>query len=130
VVLKFTGKKGVDLSIPVEDKKIAADLLERKKAAGDAGKIFKTDQASLGDYTHTLDGGGFKTKDFRTLKGTTTALDEIEKMPAPKSEKEYKKYVKTVASAVAKKLGNTPAIALQSYISPHVFEDWKNKLAA
>ena len=130
VRLKFTGKKGVALDIPVEDKDTAKMLVERKEAAGDHGKLFDTDDAGLRDYSHTLDGGGFKPKDFRTLKGTETAVAEAQKFPAPKTFKDYKKQVMEVAKRVAAKLGNTPAIALQSYIAPHVFLPWKNGLEA
>lgn len=123
VSLQFVGKKGVDLNIPVEDKGVAKMLLERKAAAGDTGKLFKTSDSSLRDYTHTLDGGSFKPKDFRTLKGTQTALDEIKKNPAPASSmKEFKQRVRDIAKAVSQKLGNTPTIALQSYINPFVFK--------
>lgn len=126
VVLKFTGKKGVDLSIPVDDPKISADLLARKSASGEDGKLFNTDDAKLLDYTHTLDGGGFKTKDFRTLKGTSTAIEQIKIMPAPKNEKDYKSQVKKVATIVSQKLGNTPTVALQAYIDPTVFSQWQS----
>lgn len=128
VSLKFTGKKGVNLNIPVKDKSTAAMLVERKKTAGESGKIFDTDDAALRDYSHTLNGGGFKPKDFRTLKGTQTAIDEIKKLPVPKTEKDYKKAVMSVAKTVSQTLGNTPAIALQSYINPHVFSDWRNNV--
>ena len=47
-------------------------------------------------------------------------------MPAPKTEAERKKAVMSVAKVVSSKLGNTPTIALQSYIHPNVFEGWKN----
>jgi hypothetical protein len=47
VSLEFTGKKGVDLKIPVTDKKIAADLIARKESAGDSGKIFSGSRLAL-----------------------------------------------------------------------------------
>ena len=125
VILKFVGKKGVDLSIPVTDSQVADMLKERALKAGSDGKLFDTDDVKLRDYTHTLDGGGFKTKDFRTLKGTLTAMDQIKMLPAPKNEKEYKSAVKKVATEVSQKLGNTPAIALQAYIDPTVFSGWQ-----
>lgn len=126
VSLQFVGKKGVDLNIPVEDKSTAQMLLDRKNSSGENGKLFKTDDASLRDYSHTLDGGSFKPKDFRTLKGTQTAIDEIKKQPQRASTlKEYKQRVMDVAKKVASKLGNTPTIALQSYINPSVFSQWK-----
>lgn len=125
VRLQFTGKKGVALDIPVEDKGTADMLLARKAAAGESGKLFNTDDAALRDYSHTLDGGSFKPKDFRTLKGTETAIEEIKQAQPPKTFKDYKRQVLAVAKRVAAKLGNTPTIALQSYINPFVFSDWK-----
>lgn len=130
VRLQFVGKKGVSLDLPVEDKATAKMLLDRKAAAGDTGKLFKTDDASLRDYSHTLDGGSFKPKDFRTLKGTETAAAEVAKAPVPKTFAEYKKAVLAIGDKVAKKLGNTRVIALQSYVSPHVFAGWKGAVGA
>ncbi len=45
--------------------------------------------------------------------------------PKPTSMAEYKKRVMDVARQVSKKLGNTATIALQSYISPAVFSEWR-----
>ena len=127
VYLRFTGKKGVDLNLEVENPEIAKMLLSRAKKAGASGKLFpNTNEANLLKYTHSLGSGNYKTKDFRTWVGTNTALQEISKMEAPKNLKEYKKAVRSVAVEVAKKLGNTPVIALQSYISPVIFSGWKS----
>ena len=126
VVLHFIGKKGVENRIPVGDKGLAELLMERKKKAGDDGQLFKCDNTSLLKYSSSLDGGGFRPKDFRTLLGTQTAMELIKntKQP-PKNEKEYKKMVVEVAKKVAERLGNTPPVALKSYISPVVWADWK-----
>jgi DNA topoisomerase-1 len=101
-------------------------LVRRAKAAGPNGKLFPaTNDKTLLDYTHSLDGGGFKTKDFRTHVGTATAYDLVQGQPKPTTLAEYKKRVMDVARKVSKKLGNTPAIALQSYINPAVFAEWR-----
>lgn len=123
--LQFVGKKGVALSIPVEDRGTANMLLARAAKAGPDGKIFKTSSDSLLKYSHGLDGGKFKTKDFRTYLGTSTAAKEMKNYNTPKTMKEYKSSVKAVATAVAKRLGNTVTVALQSYISPAVFSSWR-----
>ena len=123
--LQFVGKKGVNLDIPVSDKTVASDLLSRRETAGADGRLFKTDASKLSEYVHEKDGGGFKTKDFRTLIGTRTAIDEVSKMKIPSTKKEYEKSVRSVAKVVSVKLGNTPTVALQSYISPVVFANWK-----
>jgi DNA topoisomerase IB len=126
VYLRFTGKKGVALNLPVNDPAVAKELQDRARQAGAGGKLYPhASGGSLLEYTHTLDGGGFKTKDFRTLLGTRTAMNQITKVPAPKNEKEYKKRVMEVAKVVSSKLGNTPVVALTSYISPSVFSGWR-----
>ena len=124
--LHFTGKKGVDLKIPVTDPATVRMLLRRSREAGPDGKLFPaTNGSHLLGYTHTMDGGNFKTKDFRTALGTSSALDEVNKLPKPKNEAEYKKMVLQVARKVSEKLGNTPTVALQSYINPVVFAQWQ-----
>lgn len=125
VELEFIGKKGVLNKILITDKELANEILERAKNVGDKGKVFKCSNVELLKYSSSLDGGKFKTKDFRTLLGTKTAMEVIQKIEKPKNEKEYKKAVSKVAKTVAAKLGNTPAIALKSYISPIVFADWR-----
>jgi len=125
VRLKFVGKKGVSLDIPVADRVVAKDLLARRNASGPGGRIFDTDSKKVLDYTHSQDHGGFKTKDFRTLLGTRTAQNEVARMPAPSDERSYRVSVKAVAKTVSAKLGNTPVVALQSYIHPSVFSKWR-----
>jgi DNA topoisomerase-1 len=127
VTLKFTGKKGIDLEIPVEDPAVAKMLIKRKGEAGRKDPIFAVSDSSLREYTDTLDGGNFSPKDFRTAKGTRLAVDQISKMTAPTTQKEYKAAVKSVAKVVSENLGNTPTIALQSYIDPVVFAEWRIK---
>lgn len=125
VELHFTGKKGVDLKIPVDNPDTAKMLLGRAKKAGQNGQLFNTSNGTLLAYTHTLDGGGFKTKDFRTYIGTSTAKRLVASMPAPKGERAYRKAVREVGKAVSRKLGNTPTVALASYVDPTVFAGWR-----
>lgn len=124
--LKFTGKKGVELDLPVTDPKLVKMLKERAAIAGADGQIFPSvSDKSLLAYTHTLDGGTFKTKDFRTHVGTYAAAELVKSMPSPKNDAERKKAITKVAVEVSKRLGNTPTIALQSYINPIIFSIWE-----
>lgn len=126
VSLQFVGKKGVSLNLPVDDQELATNLLARKREFGEAGKLFPLiNEKSLLAYTHTLGDGSFKTKDFRTQVGTSTALKLVSNETPPKDFKEYKKKIMDVAKVVSKKLGNTPTIALAAYISPVVFSSWR-----
>lgn len=119
--LKFVGKKGVSIDLPVDDPKIA-DLLHSQAAKAKGGKLFNVTDAELRNYSQKH--GGYNPKDYRTAKGTKTAREEVAKMEVPKTEKEKKKAMKTVGTVVSSKLGNTPTIALQSYIDPAVFKHW------
>ncbi len=125
VSLRYTGKHGVALNIPVNDPAVGAMLLDRKAAAGDGGRLFQTSDAAMLAHVNDLSDGDFKTKDFRTLVGSRTAQSAVESMPIPTNAKDYKASVMSVAKVVSNKLGNTPAVALTSYINPSVFVPWR-----
>ena len=127
VRLRFTGKKGVSLDIPVPDGSLADELVRRKESATDSkAKLFDVTDNSLRDYVKTLDGGDFKTKDIRTALGSKLAREHVASVKKPPSnEKEYKAVVREVAKRVASVLGNTPAVCLSAYIDPSTFTDWR-----
>ena len=102
--------------------------MKRAKKAGEDGKLFNTDNVALLKYSHSLDGGGFVTKDFRTLLATRKAMEHVKKADPPKTEEDYKKKVKDIAKNVASVLGNTPAVCLNAYINPSVFTPWRAAL--
>ena len=100
-------------------------IFERKSKVGEEGRIFNINEKKLSDYSHSLDAGEYKTKDFRTYVGTTTAISAMKKEEPPKDFKEYKKKVMAVARQASAKLGNTPVVALQAYIDPRIFSEWR-----
>lgn len=119
------GKKhGQQIEMPVDDPDIAKMLLRRQKEAGPDGQLFGVNEKALLNHVHSLD-KSFKTKDFRTHLGTKTALAAMKDVPEPTNEKEYKRAAKHVATIVSEKLGNTPAIAMASYISPVIWANWR-----
>jgi DNA topoisomerase I len=70
-------------------------------------------------------GEGFTAKDFRTWGGTlTAAVGLAERGPQP-TEAEAKRAVAAVMREVARELGNTPAVARASYVSPAVLESYE-----
>ena len=129
ISLNFTGKKGVEQKIKFQDADLASYL--KAKGAQRSTPVFgATTDAHIRDYFHKTIGDQFVVKDFRTWTGTATALRTVATLKAPTSEKDYKKAVKTVAKVVSEKLGNTPAIALKSYIDPTVFKSWSKSFKA
>ena len=118
VAFNFTGKKGVDISHEVTDARLAG-IIDSRASTG--GRLFSSSDSDVRSYLKSISGQEFKVKDFRTYHGTATALAELAKLPAPTSAKEAATSRLTVAKAVAAHLGNTPAVAVASYIDPAVW---------
>jgi DNA topoisomerase-1 len=131
VRLVFTGKKGVAVDLPVEYPDLAKTLAERAERAGEDGEIFSSvNDKNLREFVRgQLDGFGYSPKDFRTRIGTVEAQRLVSELPVPTNEKEYRKAVLAVAKQVAQRLGNTPVVALTSYIAPQCFADWRQPYA-
>jgi len=121
---EFIGKKGVSIKKQLVDKSMAKYITDRKKQVGDEGKLFTASDASTRDYFKANGGTNFKVKDFRTWVGTQLALKEMVKPPPVKTEKDLISKKKDVAKVVSSHLGNTPTVAIQSYIDPAV---WRYK---
>ncbi len=123
VTLTFTGKCGVRIERSVRNARIAS-MMERRRGSG---RVFGTSDSRVRDYMHSID-GHYKVKDFRTRVGTAAARDAISRLPVPKSKRDSAKARMRVARAVSAELGNTPRMALSSYIDPRVFQAWENAI--
>jgi DNA topoisomerase IB len=129
VILQFMGKESVYHEHIVRDPALAKMLRDRAAAVGSDGKLFgNVDEVKESKYVDSLDGGKFTPKDLRTTVGTSLALRKMKDLPPPKTEKEYRKACMEVANIVAGVLGNEPAQALESYISPAIFSGWRANL--
>lgn len=119
LTFKFVGKHGVNIEHTLTDKPLAQFI---KPLAGKAGQLFPTaNDAKASAYIKKVSGNShFKTKDFRTWNGTTVAIKTLGDRTA-KNEKEMTKLKKDVATVVSKHLGNTPTVALSSYIDPSIW---------
>ena len=71
-------------------------------------------------------GGDFTAKDFRTWGGTLTAALALAEHGPPGSVAEERRVLATVMRRVGDELGNTPAVARASYVSPAVVEQWRD----
>ena len=89
--------------------------------------VARSATASAPEQTRTS--GDFKTKDLRTLLAHDLAAREVAARPAPTTQKEYDKARREVGAVVYASLGNTPAVALGSYIDPAVFGSWQGGFA-
>jgi DNA topoisomerase-1 len=69
-------------------------------------------------------GEEFTAKDFRTWGGTLTAAVMLAEKGVDEDETAAKRAVAATMRAVGEKLGNTPAVARTSYVSPAVVEQY------
>jgi DNA topoisomerase IB len=125
----FTGKKGVHIQLDTDDPDIVAMLEPRlARRSGDDQLFPDTNEQKTRDYMRS-DGGvppGFLLKDLRTVKANVVALREIAAKgdDLPKTKAEFRRWRLDVARTVSAQLGNTPTLALSSYINPTVFAPW------
>lgn len=132
VEFTFIGKEGVRNHKVIRDQQIADGLAKRlAKAKTPDARIFNTtDDRVRQEFRALPRANSFLIKDWRTMIGTQAALAAMKKLPAPKNAAQFIKMRREVSKKVAKVLGNTPAVALKSYIAPEVFSPWLAKLAA
>jgi DNA topoisomerase-1 len=78
----------------------------------------------LNDYIRTYLGAEFTAKDFRTWGGTLTAAIAFAERGPAETAAEQKRAIAAVMRRVGEELGNTPAVARSSYVSPAVVEQY------
>jgi DNA topoisomerase-1 len=88
------------------------------------GEIFPLTDRKLNDYIQEHLGEEFTAKDFRTWGGTLIAAILFAERGLPDTEVAAKRRVAAVMRSVSERLGNTPAIARASYVSPAVVEQY------
>jgi DNA topoisomerase-1 len=127
VQLDFTGKKGVHIQLEFDDPLIAQAISNRLASRTGDQRLFDTDERRTREYLKSTGvPDEFLLKDLRTVRANVVALREIAARgnELPKSKMEFRKWRREVAEAVSAELGNTPALALSSYINPTVFTPW------
>ena len=138
--LRFRGKSGVLHEARVDDPRVARvirrcqqlpgqELFQYQDSEGDLRNVSSTD---VNDYLREAAGDNFTAKDFRTWHGTVQALELTRLACSGDSEDESagpRFSAKEILGAVAKQLGNTPAVCKKAYIHPAVLT-FGAKLAA
>jgi DNA topoisomerase-1 len=127
MTFEFRGKSGIAHRVSVSDPALArivrrcADIpgQELFQWIDEQGERHRIDSADVNEYLREASGGNFTAKDFRTWFATLDALQALRKAPSGKPAEAKKQVLATVA-AVAKRLGNTPAICRKCYIHPEV----------
>jgi DNA topoisomerase IB len=129
VTLSFPGKSGKRALIEIDDDDLAAVLRELAKGKPRspllsyerARRRVPLTPADVNMHVRDLTGGAFTAKDFRTLRGTVIAAENLARIGVVDTATERKRAERLAVLATAEALGNTPAVARSSYIDPRVW---------
>lgn len=132
VKLAFRAKHGVQVRTTIVDEELAASVKGLLALKGGSrlfryeweGDVYNLTGKRLNDYVHIYLGEEFSAKDFRTWGGTLEAAIAFAEHGPPATEAEARKCVASVMRRVGERLGNTPAVARASYVSPAVVEQY------
>jgi DNA topoisomerase-1 len=128
----FRGKSGVRHEVDVNDRRIARIVAKLQDLPGqelfqyidDDGELHDVTSQDVNDYLREITNEEFSAKDFRTWAGTVLAAIALQAVGAFETKKQAKANVKNAIGAVAKMLGNTPAICRKCYVHPAVLETY------
>ena len=129
VLFDFIGKHGVHITKSVTDRRLAQIIRKRVKSVKDPeGGLFNTNESRVLRYMQRATGDSFTPKNFRTYHATKIAKDVIKNRPDPTTVKEFKMIKKEACEKASVMLGNSPAMALGSYIDPAVIKRLERKV--
>ena len=126
----FRGKSGKRHEISVRDPQLARIVRRCQEMPGqelfayeDAdGQPRDVSSQDVNDYLREISNENFTAKDFRTWAGTVLAAIALREFEAVTHEAQAKKNVVAAIEAVARMLGNTPAVCRKCYVYPGILE--------
>lgn len=131
ISFRYRGKHRIMVRSAIVDAELAGAMRELIALPGsrvfryDTGDGFANlDARRLNEYIRTRLGEEFTAKDFRTWGGTLTAAIALAEADPVTSESQARRQIAGVMRRVAEQLGNTPAVARSSYVSPAVVEQY------
>jgi DNA topoisomerase-1 len=132
ITFRFKAKHSIQVHTAIVDAELAKALRELVALEGGArlfryergGETFPLEARKLNDYIRQHMGGDFSAKDFRTWGGTLIAAVTLAERGLPESATAQRKTIAAVMRKVGEQLGNTPAVARASYVSPAVIDQY------
>lgn len=132
MTFRFRAKHGAQVHTAVVDAEVAAAMRDLLALDGGTrlfryerdGALLPLTSRKLNDYIRQQMGEEFTAKDFRTWGGTLVAAIAFAERGLPERANEQKRAVAAVMRKVGEQLGNTPAVARSSYVSPAVVEQY------
>jgi DNA topoisomerase I len=135
VIFDFPGKSGKQQHRELKDRQVARIVRECLKLPGrdvfkfqlDDGFVVDVRRRHINEYIQEVMGAQYSAKDFRTWGGTlicacalARAKERVKEAAEKEGPKAAKKTMVAAVKEVAEHLGNTPAVARDSYIYPSV----------
>src|SRR3954454_22922328 len=132
IAFRFRGKHRIWVRTAVVDTELADAMKELLKTRGGRTLFrYRLDDGMHGLTARRLNayigehmGEEFTAKDFRTWGGTLLAAVALAERGPAETQTEAKRQVASVMRTVGEQLGNTPAVARSSYVSPAVVEQY------
>ena len=129
IAFQFRGKSGVEHQITVKDRRLARVIKRCLELPGqdlfqyldEEGQRHTVSSSDINTYLHSLTAGGFTAKDYRTWAGSSLALSALRELKW-ETASEAKQHVVEMVKAIARELGNTPAVCRKCYIHPAVLD--------
>ena len=133
VTFRFPGKRGRTVRTTLVDPELADAVRDLLRYDGGTRLLrFERDGAPanltarlLNEYVGEHLGEGFTAKDFRTWGGTLAAARGLADRGLAAEPADEGRILAAVMRRVGNELGNTPAVARASYVSPAVVEQWR-----
>jgi len=132
VAFHFRGKHRAVVRTQLVDAELAGAVNELLELPGGPrlfryesdGGVCNLTGAKLNEYIRDYLGDEFTAKDFRTWGGTLIAAIVFAEHGPAKTDREAKRVIAAVMRRVGRELGNTPAVARGSYVSPAVVDQY------
>jgi DNA topoisomerase-1 len=129
---EFVGKHRSVIRTTLVDAELAGAISELLELPGGTrlfryewnGGLCALTGARLNDYVRSYLGEEFTAKDFRTWGGTLIAAIAFAERGPFETQAEAKRTIAAVMRHVGAELGNTPAVARSSYVSPAVIDQY------
>lgn len=128
VRFSFKGKSGVRHAVALHDRALAKIVRACQEIPGQElfayidgdGSPRDVTSQDVNDYIRDISGGDFTAKDFRTWVGTVQCALLLAESEYAQTQSARRQRLNDVVKHVARRLGNTPAVAKKSYIHPDI----------
>ncbi len=132
VRFRFRGKSGKEHDIDTDDRRVAKIIRKLQELPGqdvfqyldEEGERHHVTSDDVNEYLRHITGEDFTAKDFRTWAGTVLAAMALQAQEPFENKSQAKQNLKAAIGAVAKMLGNTPAVCRKCYVHPAVLETY------